>query len=223
MASTLPSRGLRGRLVENPGSVGERQRARRWRLFVDAFPDLSDMVVLDLGGRSRTWACAPGRAGHVYIVNREGPGGGPMPDWVECEGGDACDPSAAVRGRRYDLVFSNSVIEHVGGYSRRLAFADTVRGLAPCHWVQTPYRYFPIEPHVLFPGFQFLPLNLRGVVGHWWPLIHTRPADHGEAIRRALETELLGRTEFGLLFPESVVYAERMAGLPKSLIAVRAG
>ena len=89
--------------------------------------------------------------------------------------------------------------------------------------MQTPYRYFPIEPHMLFPGFQFLPLNVRAVVGHWWPLIHTRPADQDESIRRALEIELLGRTEFGLLFPESVVHVERMAGLPKSLIAVRAG
>ena len=27
--------------------------------------------------------------------------------------------------------------------------------------VQTPYRYFPVEPHWLFPGLQFLPMGLR--------------------------------------------------------------
>ena len=27
--------------------------------------------------------------------------------------------------------------------------------------MQTPYRYFPIEPHWLFPGMQFLPLPVR--------------------------------------------------------------
>ena len=30
--------------------------------------------------------------------------------------------------------------------------------------VQIPYRYFPIEPHWLFPGLQFLPQRAR--IGH---------------------------------------------------------
>ena len=39
-----------------------------------------------------------------------------------------------------------------------------MRELAQLHWVQTPYRYFPVEPHFLFPGFQFLPLTVRAVL-----------------------------------------------------------
>ncbi len=37
-------------------------------------------------------------------------------------------------------------------------------------WVQTPYRYFPIEPHWIFPGFQFLPLSARTEISRRWPL-----------------------------------------------------
>ena len=75
--------------------------------------------------------------------------------------GDACDPVGAVGGRSFDLVYSNSVIEHVGGHQRRELFAQAVRDLAPSHWVQTPYRYFPLEPFWLFSAFQFLPLPSR--------------------------------------------------------------
>ena len=84
--------------------------------------------------------------------------------WLHNVLGDACDLPSALRGQRFDLVFSNSVIEHVGGHSRRAAFADSVHALSDHHWVQTPYRYFPLEPHFLFPGFQFLPLRAKAEV-----------------------------------------------------------
>lgn len=53
----------------------------------------------------------------------------------------------------------NSPLEHVGGgHERRLRFAESVHALADRHRVQTPYRYFPIKPHWLAPGMQFLPV-----------------------------------------------------------------
>ncbi|HEX4060865.1 MAG TPA: UDP-N-acetylmuramoyl-tripeptide--D-alanyl-D-alanine ligase [Streptosporangiaceae bacterium] len=58
--------------------------------------------------------------------------------------------------RHYDLVFSNSLIEHVGGHERRERFADTVHQLSGAYWVQTPYRYFPVEPH-WHPARSFCP------------------------------------------------------------------
>ena len=64
-------------------------------------------------------------------------------------------PMAAGAPMSYDVVFSNSLLEHVGGHAQRAALAREVRSLAPRHWVQTPYRYFPLEPHWLFPGMQF--------------------------------------------------------------------
>ena len=71
--------------------------------------------------------------------------------------GDACDPPPSLMREHFDLVFSNSVIEHVGGHSRRERFADAVRSLGTHFWVQTPYRYFPIEPHFLSPASSISP------------------------------------------------------------------
>ncbi|MEU7003434.1 hypothetical protein [Nonomuraea sp. NPDC046570] len=120
-----------------------------------------------------------------------------------------------------DLVYSNAVIEHVGGHIRRERFADNVRALSPRHWVQVPYRYFPIEPHVLFPGFQFLPVATRRLIISNWPLVHTAPRDRLHALRDAMEVELLSVTEMRYYFPTSRIGYERMGGLIKSIIAVR--
>jgi hypothetical protein len=128
----------------------------------------------------------------------------------------------SVRGASYDLVFSNSVIEHVGGHAQRVRFADSVHNLAQRHWVQTPYRYFPIEPHWLFPAFQFLPLSARAEVSRRWPLAHTLSSTREEGLRGAMSVELLSQTEMGFYFPHSRIVRERLLGAVKSLIALKA-
>ncbi|MCO6009553.1 class I SAM-dependent methyltransferase [Actinoallomurus purpureus] len=179
------------------------------------------MSVIDLGGTADAWLRAPVRPAHVHLVNLESPPA-VLPEWMETDRADACELPDSILGGPYDLVISNSVLEHVGGHERRQRFADAVHRLADRHWIQTPYRYFPVEPHWLFPGFQFLPAAARTVVARHWPLVHTPPADRATALRTALSVELVSRTELAFYFPGSQIRAERMAGLVKSLIAVKA-
>ena len=75
--------------------------------------------------------------------------------------GDACDLPELLHGENYDFVYSNSLLEHVGGHVQRQKLAESVHSLANRHWIQTPYRYFPIEPHWVFPAFQWLPYEAR--------------------------------------------------------------
>lgn len=213
-------RRLRWRLVDGPESWGARRRIARAHWLVQEFPDLASMTVLDLGGRVETWLRSPVRPRRVHVVNVEADGSD-VPDWASVEEGDACDLPPAVTGRSYDLVFSNSVIEHVGGHERRLRFAEAVRSLAPAHWVQTPYRYFPLEPHWVVPGMQFLPVRLRSTVALRWPLGHTPARDAEDALSAVLWTELLDRTQMRHYFPDARLLAERVGGLTKSLVAVR--
>ncbi|MFC7545829.1 class I SAM-dependent methyltransferase [Plantactinospora sp. GCM10030261] len=211
---------LRFRLVDGANSWGARHRERRASWLAQTFPDLAQMSVVDLGGRLGNWLRAPVRPKRLHLINLE-PMSGPVPDWVEVDHGDACELPTHLALRRYDLVFSNSVLEHVGGHERRLRFAETVHGLADAHWIQTPYRYFPVEPHWIIPGMQFLPLPLRIVLARHWPLGHTRAADRQRATHDVLWTELVGRSELRHYFPRSAIRVEWLAGLPKSLIAVR--
>jgi SAM-dependent methyltransferase len=134
--------------------------------------------------------------------------------------GDARDLSRFDEGQ-FDIVFSNSVIEHVGGWEDQQRMAREVRRVGRRYFVQTPNRYFPIEPHFLFPGFQFLPeavkvfLLMRFRLG-WFPRAKTRE----EALGYAREIRLLTRREVQQLFPESRLISETFYGLTKSFMAV---
>src|SRR5665811_447595 len=115
-----------------------------------------------------------------------------------------------ISGRRFDIVYSNSVIEHVGGYYQRRQFSESVHQAASRHWIQTPYRYFPVEPHWLFPLFQFLTPRARASIARRWPLAHGYDPDRSGAanIDRVLSVELLGKYEFQHLFSTSRVIFE---------------
>jgi hypothetical protein len=121
---------------------------------------------------------------------------------------------------QFDIVFSNSVIEHVGDYSDQRKMANEVMRVGKRYFVQTPYFYFPIEPHFAFPFFQFFPIWFRV-----WLLCHFslgwsgRVDDRNKARDLVAEIRLLKRRELADLFPGAMIYDEKFCGITKSLIA----
>ncbi len=113
--------------------------------------------------------------------------------------------------RSFDWVFSNAVIEHVGGWARQRQFADEIRRVsAQGYFVTTPNKYFPIEPHTLLPFYQFLsPKQQRRVV-------RFSPG----YMRAPLEINLLSGHDLGRLFPEASILKMGLLGFPNSLAAV---
>jgi SAM-dependent methyltransferase len=107
----------------------------------------------------------------------------------------------------FDIAYSNSLVEHLHPGDRG-RFASELHRVARRYWVQTPNRYFPVEPHLLLPGFQFLP---EGARRRLWRL--GQPRTPYEPI------ELLSAAELRQLFPGAIIVRERFAGLTKSLIA----
>jgi hypothetical protein len=212
---------MRSRLEDGRNFIMGEYRARRGDVLLRTFTDLPSMSVIDLGGRVETWLRSPVRPASIDIVNLEKPPG-EAPDWIRVVQGNACALPTKVTKRKYDLVFSNSVIEHLGGHELRLRFADNVHQLSLRHWIQTPYRYFPIEPHWIFPGFQFFPLNIRAAIARRWFLVPRQPSRE-ECLREVMEIELQSKTAMRAYFPNSALVLERTLGLVKSLIAVKVG
>jgi hypothetical protein len=89
--------------------------------------------------------------------------------------------------------------------------AAEIRRVAARWFVQTPNRWFPIEPHVLLPGYQFLPEALQRRLA---PL--GASGDY-ERIRMLDARELQG------LFPDASILRERVGPFTKSLMAVGSG
>ncbi|MCU1622021.1 MAG: hypothetical protein JWL79_866 [Frankiales bacterium] len=208
---------LRSVLIDtnNPTSASSKARAKRWERFNASFPDLASARVLDLGGTPAYWRTAPIRPAAVTTVNLTAPD--VAEPWITTVAADAC----TYDGTGFDLVVSNSLLEHLGGAARRQQFSKVVHTAAPRFWIQTPYRYFPVEPHWLFPGFQFLPLAARVAVTRRWKHGHCYQPDPRKALKLVLEVELVGATEMSALFPDAELWRERAGGLTKSLVSIR--
>ena len=123
------------------------------------------------------------------------------------------------RDGEFDVVFSNSVIEHVGGFKEQMQMAAEIRRVGKRYFVQTPNRYFPIEPHFLVPFFQFLPERAQVfLVSHHSLGWYDRIRDYQAAVEVVRGIRLLNKQELKRLFPEAHLQKERFCGLTKSFI-----
>lgn len=212
--------------VVRDGSVS-RFRTRRFRLVREMIERIcqtgGSCRILDLGGDFAYWRpFLPSLANmpiEIVLANLQPPDAQPDDSRFSAIVANACDlrdiPDAS-----FDLVHSNSVIEHVGRWNEMSAMAREIRRVAASYYVQTPNVWFPIEPHYRKIGFQWLPdqfraaLHLRTKIG-----FYPRAADYSEAMRFAQDAVLLSVYQLQILFPGAEIVRERIGPLTKSLIA----
>lgn len=213
---------------DNPNSLAMKMRRARSRhvtaLIEQAAAGRGACRILDLGGEPEYWGLFERamleRCGvHITLVNPQAfEVADPMFTSLE---GDACHLPQWADGA-FDLVHSNSVVEHVGDWPRMEAFAREARRLAPRYYVQTPYFWFPIEPHFSAPFFHWRSEQSRARAlmkkRHGFA---ERAPDVGAAMRDVQHARLLDKTQFRFLFPDARHLDETFLGLTKSLIAIR--
>ena len=174
--------------------------------------------VLDLGGTCSIWQYVETPL-DVTIVNLPGVDKQVLPDShhrFHLVVGDATD-MPEYRDNQFDVVFSNSVIEHVGGEERRAAFAREVRRLAPRYFVQTPSVWFPLEAHTGIPFWWALPQSVRRRAIERWRAKLPAWTEMVEG------TTVIARDQLQAYFPDGAIITERVMGIPKSYAAYRLG
>lgn len=178
--------------------------------------------VLDVGGTPECWSMLGVRPQVIFLNTPRAAGDlAGAHDWVA---GDGC--RLPFRAQSFDIVFSNSVIEHVGDAARQKRFAEEVARVGRSYWVQTPNRWFLIESHLWTPFIHWLPQALRRAVirASLWSIVNLRRrAEERDFYLRHFmeEIRLLSSSDVAGLFPEAAVIRERVAGMAKSLIAVK--
>lgn len=197
-------------------SVRFRQRRHALLLsLIDTLP--RPLTILDVGGTVHYWRrYGVPRDVHITLLNR-GPAPADLPPNFCYVQGDACAMQFA--DNEFDVVFSNSVIEHVGEWARQQAMAHEVQRVGHSIWVQTPSRWFPWEPHYDLPFFQFWPLGLRLAVARWKYRRRNRSGSVEYAEAECRNTRLLSANEMHRLFPAAQLYRERIGPLVKSYVA----
>jgi hypothetical protein len=174
----------------------------------------NETTILDVGGTPEFWrkfAVKP----KVILLN------------VDNAPAKCAFPMFAVRhalcrsqNKSFDIVFSNSVIEHLGSWSNQIAAAEEMTRLRARVWIQTPNRTFPVDPHLLTPFVHWLPERYLKkaipytIAGLIWNL---SAAQLDSFIR---EIRLLRLIEMRALFPSCGFATEKVAGLTKSFIAI---
>jgi SAM-dependent methyltransferase len=190
--------GLRTRVAERFALRARERRAGLFRRLMDPRPGerIVDVGCGEIG-------LAAHQAGNeitgVDLVDRPGYAA-PGREFVQADARALPFPDGA-----FDIAHSNSLIEHVGDRER---VAAEVRRVGRRYFVQTPNRWFPIEPHSLLPLVHLLPRRLGRRL--WRFGVSDDPFD---------DTRLLGARELRKLFPDALIVRERVGPLTKSLIA----
>jgi hypothetical protein len=196
-------------------------RRRRMRRFERTFAIAPGTHILDVGGTAMNWEYLAVRPRLVILNTGREQRDANGVEWVA---GDGC--SLPFADGSFDIVFSNSVIEHVGTPEQQRRFAAEIARVGRSYWVQTPNRWFPVEPHLLTPLLHWLPGGMRAWIARRftvWQWV-TRPApDRREFYIEHFLTDirLLGPADMRRLFPAARLVRERLLGLTKSLVAVR--
>ena len=183
----------------------------------------SETRILDIGGTPDCWQLLPVHPRLVLLNTpraKEDLGG--AEGWVAGDG-----RALPFRDGAFDLVFSNSVIEHVGDPASQQAFAREVARVGRCFWVQTPNRWFPVEQHLFTPLVHWLPRSWQRLlvprVNLWSRLVPVTDDRRRFYIEHYLsDIRLLGASELKALFPGARLIRERLLGMTKSLIALSA-
>lgn len=204
---------------DQPDSLAAKMRKRRLRLFQSLIETVPrPMKILDVGGTQQLWdymelTDKPDIEILLLNISKVKVTASNISRTV----GDA-RAMPEFEDNRFDVVFSNSVIEHVGDFSDQQRMANEVQRVGQRYFVQTPNHYFPIEPHFVFPFFQFLPFNMKvWIATNIKPGWYT-PATREEAIELVNEIRLMRKQELKDLFPDASIFEEKFMGLTKSFI-----
>ena len=211
-------------------SIGKFFRKRRLRRFQDQLEEIyqkkKKVRIIDIGGSFDYWKLLPESYYKkfnisIVIVNIEKKI--KAKDKKKFIFADATTNLwDKIDQNKFDIMHSNSVIEHVGTYKKMQKFAENFLNFHGKYFVQTPNYFFPIEPHFMTPFFHWMPLKIQVWLVYNFQLGFMKKAKNkSDAIEIIKTCNLLKKKQFSLLFPNAFISTERFLIFNKSLIAIK--
>jgi SAM-dependent methyltransferase len=200
------------RLVD---SISLRSRERKLELFMQELNPSAETSVLDVGADELGFGEGDGCGTLNFFEEHY-----PWPERITALGlhdgagfraryshipyvqGDAC--ALPFDDGAFDVVFSNAVIEHVGGRDRQRMLVSEALRVGRRVFVTTPNRRFPVEVHTRLP------------LVHWLPDALSHPVYRALGKEEATDVELFTKRSLAALFPGRV----RIVSLGLTLVAI---
>lgn len=205
---------------EEKDSLGNWFRNKRFKFFFDKINLMDKPIsILDLGGKVKFWENRNLSGNHnflITIINLESEKS-VYPN-IETKVGNILELKS-FKKNSFDIVFSNSVIEHLHNFQNQKKMASEILRIGKKHIIQTPNKYFFIEPHYMFPFFQYLPSKIQYKILTKTKLSRLRKWDKKFARQYLKEIRLLTVNEMKEIFPRSKIYQEKFFGMSKSFTA----
>jgi len=204
-------------ISENKNSLGNKFRKKRFSFFLKKFDSLNKPItLLDIGGKINFWENR-GLAGNndykITVLNIEKEKSNYSN--INCLIGDATNLNQ-FKNKSFDIVHSNSVIEHLYNFENQKKMVSEIMRVGKKHIVQTPNKYFFLEPHYLLPFFDIIPKKLKYFILTKTKLSRLKKWDKKFASQYIEEIRLLSLKEMKELFPNSKIYFEKFLGMNKS-------
>ncbi len=201
-------------------SLGNRFRSKRIVDFKNRISKLpKPLTILDVGGLESFWVNHGFANDADYRISILNLSRCPVHyDNFESLEGDATNLSG-IADKQFDIVFSNSVIEHVYTKGNQIKMAVEIARVGRYFYVQTPNKHFFVEPHYLLPFFQYLPPAVKLSILTRTSLSRGRKWGIAEAKQYVAEIRLLSLKEMKDLFPGADFYFEKFFGMNKSFTA----
>ena len=183
--------------------VANYYRNKRFQVFRDELNINGSMKILDIGGAFDFWK-ELFEFKNVTLLNIKKEQENERIKSVQYDGEKLPFPL-----NEFDVIFSNSTIEHIGDLRAQKKFAAEIISSGKKYFVQTPSFWFPYEPHAHIPFFQFLPDPLKIFANK---IINKSTY----SIEELLTIRLLSKKDIWKLFPNARIMTERFFSLPKS-------
>ena len=218
----------RGKLFKRAqASFREKRFAEVERLIRSVLEHRPEISILDVGGRGEYWHGLPADLRpktRIVCLNfadeLELYKSSDDDLRIENEVGDACD-MPQYPDDSFDIVHSNSVIEHVGSLGKMVDFARETSRVGNAYYHQTPNFWFPVEPHYGVPFFHWLPDQFKLWLFTKMSIGYAPRCDLRTAIPRIDHTRMIGKFMMRDLFRDAVMKRERFGPLTKSIIMMR--
>jgi SAM-dependent methyltransferase len=194
-------------------------RKRRMKKFIKRFNPEVGQTILDVGGSPYNWDLVDYQ-GSVVLLNLDPVIDAKFSPNLRFVVGDGT--ALAYADKAFDIVFCNSVIEHVGDKEQQQKFASEVCRVGKRVFLQTPAKSFWIEPHYVTPFIHYLPKSWqKKLLKNFsvWGLIARPSQAYVDSF--VDQTKLLGHGELQQLFPDCNIYRERFLFMTKSYIVIK--